>query len=211
MNCPHCSTTVVAGAASCPACGFSTPAIRALLGGDWVRLERITDRSQRLSLRDTRHLEVCLDDFERAFPQCFLALYLGPLPDNLTPCDLGFWMLNHGAFQSLQIMKRNEFGIALVLDTLGQRAGITAGYALERHLPPDFLQLLLISVGPRLRKGALASAVESVVAQTARRLKTSARPAPRPAPVQAVVLPGSGLSCFEPLRQRSDSATSLRS
>lgn len=175
MNCPHCATKILAGQEVCSVCGFTAAAIRAYLGGDWVKLERITDNSQRLSLRDTRHLEVVLDDFERRFPQCFIASYLGALPETLTLPDLGFWLINHGAFQTRQISRRNDFGILLIIDPLRQEACFTVGYALEAVLTDAVLMSILKKVSRQFTRGKVASAIEGAVRQIESVLKRAAR------------------------------------
>jgi len=175
MNCPHCASKILAGQEACSVCGFTAAAIRAYLGSDWVKLERITDNSQRLSLRDTRHLEVVLDDFERRFPQCFIASYLGALPDTLTLPDLGFWLINHGAFQTRQISRRNDFGILLIVDPLRQDACFTVGYALESVLTDAVLMSILKKLSRPLAKGNVASAIEKAVTQIEAVLKKAAR------------------------------------
>src|SRR6476661_8492073 len=112
MRCPHCYAEVSPGGDAC-GCGFSAAAIRTFLGSEWIRLDRITDASHRLNLRDTRQLEMVLDQFERCFPQVFFGVYLGPLPTELTVADFGFWLINHGAFQTRLPAKRNDFGVTL--------------------------------------------------------------------------------------------------
>ncbi len=162
MKCPHCSTSVAPDQGACTSCGFSAEAIRAYLGADWVRLERITDVSGRLNLRDTRHLETVLDEFERRFPQCFMAAYTGVLPETLTLSDLGFWLINHGAFQTRQISRRNDFAIVMLVDPLREQAAIIVGYALEKHLTESILTGILKQARGQLQRGQIAAAIELV-------------------------------------------------
>ena len=77
MRCPHCSHPIAPQKTFCERCGFSDAHLAAYLGTEWVRLERITDAAHCLRLEESRQLEVHLDDFERQFPQSFLALYFG--------------------------------------------------------------------------------------------------------------------------------------
>ncbi len=179
MKCPHCSSPITTGQAACPGCGFSASAIRAYLGADWVRLERITDVAGRLNLRETRHLETVLDEFERSFPQCFLAGYIGVLPDTLTLTDLGFWLINHGAFQTHQVSRRNDFAIVLLIDPLRQQAGFTVGYALENVLTEPVLQAILKKLNRPLQRGAFGQAVEQCSKLVEKALRSSASREPR--------------------------------
>lgn len=175
MKCPHCFAEVPHGAAACSQCGFSASAVRAYLGCEWVRLERITDQSMRLNLKDTRHLETVLDDFERCFPQCFLAVYLGPLPMELTVGDLGFWLINHGAFHAHQAAKRNDFGMVLVIDPLRQSAGLTLGYALEPILSEAAVVSVLDRVKSPLRRSDFAKAIQRTVKHLKKALRAQAK------------------------------------
>lgn len=171
MNCPHCSVGLAPGVATCPQCGFNIHSIRALLGADWVRLERLTDNLSCLGLKDQRHLEIVLDDFERTFPQCFFAVYLGNLPPVITPGDLGFWLINHGAFHTQQIAKRNDFGAALVIDCERRMASITVGYALESLVREPHLGGILKKMTRALHQQRYGAAVEKAVTLFSRLLK----------------------------------------
>lgn len=179
MNCPHCSSLITPAQPVCPQCGFSAAAIRGYLGSDWVRLARITDNAQLLSLKHSRHLETVLDDFERRFPQCFMAAYVGALPDNLTLPDLGFWLINHGAFHTHQISRRNDFGIVLIMDPVRQQASFTLGYGLESILKETFLTQILKKLQPLLRQGSFAFAIETAVTLIEKELRSAARREPR--------------------------------
>lgn len=176
MKCPHCFAAVPPGQAVCPHCGFSAAAVRNYLGCEWVRLERISDQALRLSLKDSRRLEASLDEFERAFPQCFLAVYLGPLPAELTVGDLGFWLINHGAFVTHLAAKRNDFGILLVIDPARQSAGFTVGYALEPILSESVLADILFRLGGTLRKLDFAKAIHLAIKHLGKALRARAKP-----------------------------------
>ncbi|GEP42907.1 TPM domain-containing protein [Brevifollis gellanilyticus] len=175
MNCPHCSAAISSGQGACLACGFSAGAIRAYLGSDWVRLERITDVSNRLNLRDTRHIEVVLDEFERRFPQCFMAAYVGVLPETLTLRDLGFWLINHGAFHTHQLTRRNDFAIVMLVDPLREEVALTLGYALEQILPEPVLTKILGELRSPLKRGQIAQSIELACTRIDRELRRLGR------------------------------------
>jgi uncharacterized membrane protein YgcG len=162
--------------------------MRRYLGSEWIRLARITDQSRRLNLAATRHLEAVLDDFERTFPQVFLAVYVGPLPTEITLSGFGFWLLNHGAFETHLSAKRNDFGIVLVIDPLRHSASWTVGYALEAVLPEAALTAILKSLRGRLGRANLAGAIEKGV----RRLKKTLRAAATRQPVELPTAPPTG-------------------
>lgn len=174
MNCPHCSAPLAVDAMECGQCRFSTLAIRSILGAEWVRLERLTDHLNVLSLKEQRHLEIVLDEFERRFPQCFFAVYLGVMPQMITARDLGFWLINHGAFHTQQMAKRNDFGCALVIDTQRSMVSLTLGYALESHVTEgDLNRLLNLAQGP-LSRHRYGQGIERIVNAFGIKLKSVA-------------------------------------
>ncbi len=160
MNCPRCRTPISPGQNSCCNCAFSASFLHNCLGNQWVRLERITDVAQCLSLKESRLIEVCLDDFERRFPQAFFAAYLGILPHNLSVSELGFWLLNQGAFNTRSVSRRNDFGLVMVVDPSAKAVGITLGYALERFFEGRPMRELLRRVGGHLQAGTFGLAIE---------------------------------------------------
>lgn len=178
MNCPYCSASLSANADECRLCGFQIETVRALLGTEWVRLERLTDPGNHLTLHEQRHLEVVLDDFERRFPQCFLAVYLGSLPPLLNSRTLGFWLLNHGAFETQEMAKRNDFGAVLVLDLAREEVGLTLGYALESCLSEEQAGRMLESMRGPFRRRHYGQAVERVVARLKQELMQAGQPQP---------------------------------
>lgn len=163
MNCPHCSASLSVSADECIHCGFHISTVRAILGAEWVRLERLTDPGSCLSLHEKRHLEVVLDDFERSFPQSFLAVYIGSLPPLLNARTLGFWLLNHGAFETGEVAKRNDFGAVLVLDLGNEGAGLTLGYALEPLISEEAACRMLEAMQGPFQRRHYGEAVERVV------------------------------------------------
>jgi len=175
MNCPRCGVTVFPQQNSCSACGFSAAVLHNYLGNQWVRLERITDAARCLRLEATRKAEVVLDDFERNFPQSFFAAYLGVLPSGLNVGELGFWLLNQGAFNTHSVDRRNDYGIVLVADPASQTISLTFGYAIEKcfgaHTTPRILQ----TISSYLAKGAYGMAIETACTQCGAVLRKHAR------------------------------------
>lgn len=171
MNCPHCSAALASHVVQCPHCSFSVASVRSFLGAEWVRLERLTDTANSLSLKEQRQSEIVLDEFERSFPQCFFAVYLGSLPVPLTARDLGFWLINHGAFHTQEIAKRNDYGIALVIDVHHQSASLTLGYALEGLIPEAALKQILNDLRRPLARRRYGLAIERAVAHFTQRLR----------------------------------------
>ena len=159
MKCPRCHGDVMVQQKACNACGFSATLLHGYLGNQWVKLERITDAAHCLRLEETRKVEVVLDEFERCFPQAFFATYLGVLPNYLNTAELGFWLLNQGAFNTPSVSRRNDFGVVLVVDPSSLSASITLGYAVEAYFEKGRVQQILQAVGKLLAKGAHGEAI----------------------------------------------------
>lgn len=176
MKCPRCQASVHSEQSTCSACGFSATLLHSYLGNQWVRLERITDAAHCLRLEDTRRLEVILDDFERSFPQAFFAVYLGTLPNNLSVAELGFWLLNQGAFNTHSVSRRNDFGMVLVVDPSAQTACISLGYAIENCFSPKIINRMMQTAGSHLSKGAFGMAIEASCIRAGEVLRKHARP-----------------------------------
>ncbi|MBK8036086.1 MAG: TPM domain-containing protein [Verrucomicrobiaceae bacterium] len=150
----------------------------AYLGDHWVRLERITDAAHCLRLDDTRQCEVMMDDFERVFPQAFFAVYLGMLPTGLNVAELGFWLLNQGAFNTPLIQKRNDFGVVMVVDPVSKNLAVSLGYAIEGYFDPKTLNALLHTAGEKLRAQEYAAAITVTLQRVMQVLRGHARPKP---------------------------------
>lgn len=175
MKCPRCTAPVTPLERACTSCGFSATTLHPLLGNQWVRLERITDAGHCLRLEDTRQAEVVLDDFERSFPQAFFATYLGAIPNDLSPAEVGFWLLNQGAFNTHSLHKRNDFGIVLVVDPSAKAISISLGYAVEACFSERTLSKILHASGTHLTAGRFGKAIETVCQSCARHLKKHAK------------------------------------
>lgn len=175
MNCPRCRTNVAPAATFCVNCGFSAAFLRAHLGEHWVRIERITDDAHCLRLEEVRACEIAMDDFERHFPQAFIAVYLGVLPAGLNASELGFWLLNQGAFNTPQMMKRNDYGMVWVIDPVARSLSLTLGYALETVLDENQQRHLLTAVSRQLKARRFGQAILDAIAGTSSTLKKAGR------------------------------------
>lgn len=178
MNCPRCGTSVSLQQSSCSACGFSATTLQSFLGNQWVRLERVTDALHCLRLEELRRVESILDDFERSFSQAFFVAYLGVLPSNLNIQELGFWLLNQGAFNTPSVQKRNDFGIVFLVDPGTQTAGISLGYSIEGLIKGNALASILRATADYLGKGAFGAAIETACKRCRQELQKTATSTP---------------------------------
>lgn len=175
MNCPRCLAQIALEQKACQACGFSALTLHRLIGNQWVKLERITDTAHCLRLENARRCEVALDDFERSFPQAFFAAYLGILPIEINAAELGFWLLNQGAFNTPMVTRRNDYGMVLVVDPATHSFSLTLGYSIEAYFDTKTTQKILTEVGTLLAKGAFGPAIELAVQRCGKVLRRHGR------------------------------------
>lgn len=89
--------------------------------------------------------------------------------------ELGFWLLNQGAFETPSLIRRNDFGLLLVIDPTSRQVSLTAGYALEGLFRQDRVIKLLKAAGKDLSKGAFAAAITKVCEECSRLLRKNGR------------------------------------
>ena len=188
MQCPRCSAKLLSARPSCLSCGFDLAASVSVLGHDLVGMDRLTDAAHCLRLRETRELELIFDDFERRFPQIFVAVYFGVLPDNLTLGELTFWLLNHAAFNSNDFKKLNEYAIVMIIDPISKSAALNVGYALEGFLDQKRLQQVLNDMKTSLWHAEYVDAIRKGLDQISKRLKKKAKSVSRS---EAIIPPDS--------------------
>jgi hypothetical protein len=175
MDCPSCGCEFADCHHQCPDCGFSLTSLSNQLGSGMVRLERLTDAAHCLRLREFRQIETLLDDFQRRFPQVYLALFLGVLPGRLNLRELSFWLLNKAAFGGPDQRRLNEYAILMAIDPAAKTVGLTVGYALEEVFPERRLNKVLQAMRTELWHGEYARAIERGIAAIDKRLRGAAR------------------------------------
>jgi uncharacterized membrane protein YgcG len=179
MNCPRCHSDVQPTAEHCQFCGFESNGLCSKLGDHWVRLDRLTDPANCLRLGERRTLESSLDEFERRFPQVFFAVYFGVLPPGFSSSEVAFWLLNHAAFGTQEITKRNEYGIVLVVDPSASTASFGLGYAIETVEAKLGVRKTLSQMSPYLIRGDYGRAVQTAIRQLDRSLRKIGQSSPR--------------------------------
>jgi uncharacterized membrane protein YgcG len=145
------------------------------LGSNLVSLEALTDVAHCLRAREKEHLKNELDAFQLAFPQAFLAVYLGVLPTSPSPSEIAFWLLNQAAFQPPDAARLNERAALLIIDPVAKSTGLTVGYGLEPFLPPTTIQGILRRLRTPLWHGEYAAAIELAIAFIANALRKAGR------------------------------------
>lgn len=209
MKCPHCDSELASEAQCCSECGFNSLISSSRHGDHWVRLDRLTDAAHCLSLRERGRLETFLDDFERRFPQVFLAVYFGVLPQGLRVSEVGFWLLNHAAFGTHDISKRNEFGIVLVIDPAAGMACFSLGYAIEVLTDKLDVDRALARMRTFLKRSHYGEGVEMAIRNLDRQLRSVGQVQIRDRIHSSALAVSSDLG-FSPLRTNSRSESSAQ-
>jgi hypothetical protein len=185
MKCPRCVQRVTPEGASCPHCGYSLQAARALYGAEAVLVERLMDVESLMTPEDQASVMAALLEFEQLFPQLFFLMFLGPLPPPASPRQFAFWLLNHAAVADADAFRPNERGLLLVVDPKAGAAALSGGYVIEHLLSVEDLERVLRAASRDLGRGdypaALRNLLAGLVPLLRRRAKEAAkRPIPRP-------------------------------
>ncbi|MFK7850804.1 MAG: hypothetical protein AB8D78_07485 [Akkermansiaceae bacterium] len=131
MKCPRCVQQIHRAAASCPHCGFSIGHADELFGDSEVKLRRLTDAAGIFRRNDRDLLEELMDEIQSRFPQIFISIYTESLGETGKLRQFGFWLLNRGLFEDVDVERPNEAGILIVIDPDSKSAGMSFGYLLD--------------------------------------------------------------------------------
>ncbi|NIP95094.1 MAG: hypothetical protein GWO24_17255, partial [Akkermansiaceae bacterium] len=157
-------------AMQCPHCGFEIGEVDRIFGSQEVRVTSLTDAAGALRSKEREAARRILQEFQRKFPQLFLAVYFGSFKELPSLRQFGFWLLNRGAFEDVEVSRPNECGILLSVDVAGKSAGITFGYALQPFLDDEVTFRALSAAHPFFLQGQWLRATEMVVRRLRRAL-----------------------------------------
>ena len=159
---------------NCPHCGYAMAAMDEIFGSDEVLLERMTDAAEALSQVDRERVNAALDQFEQRFPQLFVAVYCGALPQQTSLRQFGFWLLNRAAIAGPDAMRPNENGALLILDTHGRSAALVPGYFMECYIDERDATRVLESARRELQRGSWATGLCQALDELTNRLRRRA-------------------------------------
>jgi hypothetical protein len=179
MRCPHCVEWTGPALAACPSCGFHLGLIDQVFGSEPVFLDRMTDATRCLGLKERGIVDRELDRFEASFPQLFAAVYIGYLPATTNVREFGFWLLNRAALPAVDFTKPNHHGLLLVIDQSSRTASLTAGYFVEPFLEDRDLLEALRAGHPMLVAGDPARGAVRCLRRVVRVLRARSRQAAR--------------------------------
>ncbi|MBU6326841.1 MAG: hypothetical protein KGQ89_04355 [Verrucomicrobia bacterium] len=178
MKCPRCVQKIHRGAESCPHCGFCLGTADGEFGTEEVVVRALTDAAGLLRKQDRHTVQKAMDRFSRRFPQLFFGVYTGVFRESANLRQFGFWLLNRGAFEDVDLQRPNAAGIILVIDVEGKAAGLTYGYLLDPYLDEDETFFCLTKAHPywlerRTADGivALLRALENILKRKSRQVK----------------------------------------
>ena len=131
MKCPRCVQRIHRAAAGCPHCGFSMADADQMFGDGEVKLRSLTDAAGIFRRNERDKLDAAMKAFGESFPQMFIAVYSGTLGEKGNLRQFGFWLMNRGVFEDVDVEKPNEAGVLFVIDPQSKSAGMTFGYLVE--------------------------------------------------------------------------------
>jgi hypothetical protein len=150
-----------------------------VFGAQEVRLKCLSDAAGVLRKKERELAGAVLEEFQRKFPQLFFAVYLGSFRELPSLRQFGFWLLNRGAFEDVDLSRPNEAGILLSVDVGGKSAGISFGYILQPYLDDENTFGPLSAAHPYLLQEQYLQAIEVVVGRMTKILKRQSRRARR--------------------------------
>ncbi|QUE51855.1 hypothetical protein KBB96_02945 [Luteolibacter ambystomatis] len=166
-------------AAGCPHCGFTLADADAIFGADEVGLRALTDAAGLLRRDEQRRVEQAMWDFNRRFPQLFIAVHTGSFSGVANLRQFGFWLLNRGAFEDVPVDRPNEAGVLIAIDAEAKAAGITFGYLLDPFLEEEDTFLCLSRAHSYWLEGRFADGLVKAIEQLESLLKKRCRQARR--------------------------------
>ncbi|MGC4017599.1 MAG: hypothetical protein QM755_24250 [Luteolibacter sp.] len=179
MKCPRCVQRIHRAAAGCPHCGFTLDDADAIFGADEVRLRSLTDAAGLMRRDEQRRVELAMIEFNRRFPQLFIAVHTGAFSGVANLRQFGFWLLNRGAFEDVEVDRPNEAGVLIAIDAESKAAGITFGYLLDPFLDEEDTFLCLSRAHSYWLEGRFADGMVKAIEQLEILLKKRCRQARR--------------------------------
>jgi ribosomal protein L37E len=179
MKCPRCVQRIHRSASQCPHCGFAMRDLDRQYGAGEVRLRRLSDAAGVLRMKERRKAEKWFEGFETNFPQLFFSVYYGDLDERSNIRQFGMWLLNHGAYEDIDISRPNDGGVLLVVDVNSKVASISFGYLLDVYLSEEETFRILSNAHPHLLQGNHLKALGVVMKKLTAVLKKKSRHANR--------------------------------
>jgi uncharacterized membrane protein YgcG len=171
MRCPSCRVPFSSPPGKCPKCGLTLAELDRKFGIVPLYSRYLTDRTERLSLRDATKLREALQLFGRKFPQLLFSAVLIDLRPRAPIAEYAFWLINRACFSEFQATGPRNFELLLVLDPGAKEAALMTGYGLENVVAEEDLEAALNAGQAGFEAGDLAGAIHSCIEFMTRRLR----------------------------------------
>jgi uncharacterized membrane protein YgcG len=155
----------------CPQCGLTLAELDRKFGIVPLYSRYLTDRTERLSLRDASKVREALRLFGRKFPQLLFSVVLMDLRPRAPVAEYAFWLINRARFSEFQATGSRNFELLLVIDPGAKEAALITGYGLENFVAEEDLEAALNAARPGFEAGDLAGAIRSCIEFMTRRLR----------------------------------------
>jgi hypothetical protein len=142
-------------------------------------MRRLSDTAGVLRMKERRNAEKWFDRFEANFPQLFFSVYYGALDEMSNIRQFGMWLLNHSAYEDVDLSRPNDGGILLVVDVHSKVASISFGYLLDVYLTEDDTFKILSKAHPHLLQGNHLKALRVIINMLSAVLRKRSRQANR--------------------------------
>jgi uncharacterized membrane protein YgcG len=147
----------------CAQCGLTLADLDRKFGIVPLYSRYLTDRTERLSLRDARQLRQAFCLFQTKFPQLLFSVMLVELHPPAPISEYAFWLINRARFSEFQATGTKNLELLLVIDPGAKEAALITGYGLEDYVTEQDLAEALNAARPGLEAGDLANAIRDCI------------------------------------------------
>ena len=137
MRCPSCLSNIHAHAETCPHCDCGMQSLDDEFGAEEKRFNCLDDCIGNIGHTQIHMLHEKMRDFERKFPQLFLAIHVVKPVTASEMQRYGLWMLNRGIFGHSDGEAKCRNGIILLLIAPELRSAVILTGALVEPLVSD--------------------------------------------------------------------------
>lgn len=164
MECPFCSTPLVAGIPECPACRVTFPRTATLLGAVPRLTERVSASGRLLGKSAAARIRKALDTLAWRFPQVSMQVVLHEFPETYPFSLYAFWLFNASPVAGQDRRGADNHSILLLVDPKRAEAALQIGYGLEPYVSREALDQVLGQAVPAWRGGRWEEGVLEVIA-----------------------------------------------
>lgn len=178
MVCPACRRRLEEAADRCPSCGFTGTDCLIRFPFAAPALAEIIDPAGVLDAAGRREVSVRLARLRRRCRQLRWCLCLVDLPEGTDLRLFGFWLLN-AAQAPANDPEAAAWTVLLLLDTRGEAAAVSTGYAVEPFIADDAWMRALNGMVTPWRSGDMLAALCSFLTDAGNELAVAAARAAR--------------------------------